>query len=63
MAEYCIDCAKECLGLTDSELHRVVLSKEPDLCEGCDQWRQVAVRVRPTFREKVVRWLRDRGQT
>lgn len=63
MAEYCIDCAKEQLGLTGSELRRVVISQEPDLCEGCGQWKQVVVRVRPTFLEEVVRRLRDRGQT
>lgn len=63
MAEYCINCAKDYLGFSESELRRAVSSEEPDWCEGCGQWKQVVVEVRPAFREKVVRWLRKRGQT
>ena len=62
MTEFCIECAKERLGFTKAELKRVVLSNDLDLCEGCGQWKPVVVTLRPTFRDKVERWLRGDGR-
>lgn len=60
MAEFCKDCVKECVGLSDKELKRIVLSKDLDFCEGCGQWKPVVVKVRATFWEKVGCWLRSK---
>ena len=53
MAEFCKDCAKKDLGMTDKELKHAVMSDEPELCEGCGEIKPVVVRIRPTLGEKI----------
>lgn len=45
MAEFCLDCWNK-LNKTQFTEKEYVLSKEPDLCEECGQWKPVIVRVR-----------------
>lgn len=45
MAEFCLDCWNK-LNKTRFTEKEYVLSKEPDLCEECGQWKLVIVRVR-----------------
>ena len=45
MAEFCLDCWNQINHRRDTE-RNWVLSKEPDLCEGCGQWRRVIVAPR-----------------
>ena len=52
MAEYCKECAKNVLLLSESELRRAVWSKELDLCEGCGQMKRVLVKIRPPILEQ-----------
>lgn len=57
MAEYCKDCAASCLGLSGKDMERAVFSKDPDLCEGCGQWKPVLIRIKPTITETIKRKL------
>lgn len=53
MAEFCADCARKYLGLTEKQVENVVLSKEPDLCEGCGQIKPVVVEIASPLRRKI----------
>ena len=44
MAEYCKDCFKKLNPQVD--VHRMVMSREMELCEGCGQLRPCVVRLR-----------------
>ena len=44
MAEYCKDCFKKLNPQVD--VHRIVMSREMELCEGCGQLRPCVVRLR-----------------
>ena len=52
MAEFCKDCARKDLGMTEKVLRRAVMSDEPEKCEGCGQMRPVVVRIKPTLAER-----------
>ena len=45
MAEFCLACWNR-LNHTESTGRDWLLSKEPDLCEGCGEWKAVIVRPR-----------------
>lgn len=45
MAEFCLDCWNK-MEHTHYTEREVVLTKGPDLCEGCAQWRRVIVGMR-----------------
>ena len=45
MAEFCLDCWNK-RNKTQFTEKEYVLSKEPDLCEECGQWKPVILRVR-----------------
>ena len=45
MAEFCLDCWNK-LCEADATEKEYVLSREPDLCEQCGQWKPVIVRRR-----------------
>lgn len=45
MAEFCLDCWNK-LNKTQCTEKEYVLSKGPDLCEECGQWKPVIVRKR-----------------
>ena len=46
MAEFCKDCARKVLGFTEDELSRAVMSEDPDLCEGCGEYKPVVIHIR-----------------
>lgn len=52
MADFCKECAAKCLGFTEDELKRAVMTDYPDLCEGCGQMRPVVIRIKPTLAER-----------
>ena len=45
MAEFCLDCWNK---LNDSNFteKEYLISREPDLCEECGEWKPVIIRVR-----------------
>lgn len=45
MSEFCLDCWNK-LNKKEFTQKDYVLSKEPDLCEECGQWKPVIVRAR-----------------
>lgn len=47
MAEFCWECAHEELGISYSALERATFSLEPELCEGCGEYRRVLVALEP----------------
>lgn len=59
MAEYCLKCAREVLGMTGPEIDRAVLSEDPDFCEGCGEWKQVVVSVKEPERKRGFSFLRS----
>jgi len=48
MAEFCLDCWNEISESNDTE-KMYFLSKEPDFCEGCRQWKPVIIAVKPAY--------------
>ena len=40
MAEFCYDCYKKILKGKKNK-HELVISKDLDWCEGCDEWKRV----------------------
>lgn len=54
MAEYCKDCFKKLNPQVD--VHRIVMSREMELCEGCGQLRPCVVRLR---KNRFQRWTDD----
>lgn len=57
MAEFCKDCASKSLGLSKEEIRRAVFSREPDLCEGCGEWRPVLIEIKDNRLPKFVQML------
>jgi len=57
MAEFCKSCAKIILGLSESQLDRATLSKEPELCEGCGEYKPVVVSLHPTLHDKIKKFF------
>lgn len=55
MAEYCRECAIKHLGFTVKEMKRAVMSADPDYCEGCQEWKPVLMKLRPTLYERIER--------
>ncbi len=45
MAEYCFECFKK-MSKEKVKEKDYILSGEPDLCEGCGEWKRVVVRVK-----------------
>lgn len=45
MAEYCVKCFSKIFNEKPKK-GKYILSKEPDLCEGCGEWKQVVVRFK-----------------
>lgn len=45
MAEYCKECAEKVLGIPREQLTHARFSREPDLCEGCGEYKRVLVRL------------------
>ena len=45
MAEFCKECFIDHLHRSEDEVKRIILSNEPDLCEGCGQYKKVVTRI------------------
>ena len=61
MAEYCRECAAKILGLN---VKHAVMSKEPDLCEGCGEYKPVVVRINSsTLFDTVSSWLNRKSKS
>lgn len=45
MAEFCKDCFEKYLTPDRSVVDHVILSKDPELCEGCGEYKPVVVRI------------------
>lgn len=57
MAEFCLDCWNRIVGTKDPP-GKYIISREPDLCEECGQWKPVIVRVK--WRYIAVEWFCER---
>lgn len=61
MAEYCLKCARDALGMSQSELDRAVLPDDLDFCEDCGEWKHVVVKAdeptRKRFKLSILRIL------
>lgn len=54
MAEFCLDCWNKIMETKDTK-EKFVLSRKPDFCEECQQWKPVIIRVRKRY--LVAEWL------
>ena len=45
MAEFCRDCFLDMEG-DDHFADKIILSRDPDICEGCGEWKRVVVDLR-----------------
>ncbi len=54
MAEFCFECFKEMMEIEDEEW-RYLLTDEPELCEGCAQYKAVVIKER--FLSRLEKWL------
>ena len=45
MSKFCLDCWNKIMGTKDRK-EKYILSREPDFCEECQQWKPVIVRAR-----------------
>jgi len=60
MAEYCKDCASRILGLNVS---RAVMSKEPELCEGCGEYKPIVERINASIPfDTISAWLERKSR-
>lgn len=59
MAEFCLDCWNKIMGTKDPP-RKYILSRDPDLCEECGQWKSVIVRVK--WRYIAAEWFRERAR-
>lgn len=48
MAEFCLDCWNKLMG-TDDPPGKYILSREPDLCEECGEWKPVIIRIKRRY--------------
>lgn len=59
MAEFCLECWNR-LNQTADGAEEFVISKQPDLCEGCGSWKPVIVTLRSKYR--IRQWMCLRTQ-
>jgi len=59
MAEFCLECWNKIMGTEDPK-QKFVLSRKPDFCEECRQWKPVIIRVRKRY--LVAEWLNFMGK-
>lgn len=55
MAEFCVDCWNKLSGTQYRPKH-FLLSEEPDLCEGCGEWKPVIIRFKRRY--LLAEWFR-----
>lgn len=48
MAEFCVDCIKKMDKDPDAK-YRYIRSYARDLCEGCGEWKRVAIGLNPFY--------------
>lgn len=53
MAEYCLDCWNK-INDTNDPAKDYIISKEPDLCEGCGQMKPVVIMRRADYSPKWI---------
>lgn len=46
MAAFCKDCFKHIIALEDIPDCNIILSEDLDLCESCEEWKQVVLKVK-----------------
>lgn len=56
MAEYCLNCWNSINNTNDSE-QKYIFSDEPDLCEGCGEWKKVIVMDRKYYYQYKFRFI------
>lgn len=54
MAEFCPDCWNKLMETNDPK-KKFVLSRKPDFCEECRQWKPVIIRVKKRY--LILEWL------
>ena len=54
MAEFCLDCWNKIMETNDPK-EKFVLSRKLDLCEECQQWKPVIIRVRK--KDLIFEWI------
>jgi len=54
MSEFCLDCWNKIMD-TNDQPKKFVMSRKPDFCEECCQWKRVIVRVK--MRYIIAEWL------
>lgn len=59
MAEFCLDCWNKIMETNDPK-QKFLLSRKPDFCEECGQWKSVIIRVKKRY--LLVEWIFHRGQ-
>lgn len=45
MAEFCKDCFMEIYEI-DLKKEKIIVSKEPELCENCGEWKPTVIKIR-----------------
>lgn len=48
MAEFCLDCWNKIMETNDPK-QKFILSRKPDFCEECRQWKPVIIRVKKRY--------------
>ena len=54
MAEFCLECWNKLMGTNDPK-EKFILSRRPDFCEECRQWKPVIIRVKKRY--CLLQWL------
>ena len=49
MAEFCKDCAKNILKISEKDLAYAIFSDDLDICEGCGRMKPVLITTHPTL--------------
>ena len=58
MSEFCFDCYKEYFD-ENAKIERLKIDKEPDLCEGCGEFKPIVMGEKPeSFLSSFVDWLK-----
>jgi len=54
MAEFCLECWNKIMDTNDPK-EKFILSRRPDFCEECRQWKPVIIRVKKRY--CLLQWL------
>ena len=56
MAEFCPECWNR-INKTENSQRKYVLTKEPELCEGCGEYKQVIISEYPSYKSRKFNFL------